>query len=63
MHTFLRTSGGDYDIGLWLPRQDGLTTFNTLFTVPSLRQAFAAVNMLNGGTRMSLDALQLTEKE
>lgn len=63
MHTYLRRDENNYDIGQWLRHRDGYDRFQTLFTVPSLKQAFTAVNTLNGGTRVSPDALHLEEKE
>jgi hypothetical protein len=49
MHTFLKMEPGDYHVGLWLQRPDGLTSFHALFAVKTLIDAFAAVNILNGG--------------
>jgi hypothetical protein len=63
MHTYLRLGENEYEIGQWLMRPDGYHKFNGLFTVPSLKQAMVAVNMLNGGTRVSMEALHLEEKE
>jgi hypothetical protein len=62
-HTYLKRDDGKYDVGQWLRRPDGYDSFKTLFTVPSLKQAFTAVNMLNGGTRISMEALHLEEEE
>lgn len=62
-HTYLRMSEGEYQVGLWLINREGHHQFTQLFSVPSLRQALAAVNMLNGGTRMSPEALHIEEKE
>jgi hypothetical protein len=63
MHTYLRQEDGSYDIGQWLIHPEGYHRFNTLFSVPSLKQAMVAVNMLNGGTRISVEVLHLKEKE
>jgi hypothetical protein len=41
---------------------EGFDHFVTLFTVPNIKQAFAAVCMLNGGTRVATEALRLEEK-
>jgi hypothetical protein len=48
---------GVYDIGQWLPNREGVTSFVRLFSVPSLKQAFVAVNILNGGTRVNPNIL------
>jgi hypothetical protein len=61
-HTYLRIDETRYDVGQWINRE-GHHHFVALFTVPSMKQAFAAVNHLNGGTRISVDALHLEEKE
>jgi hypothetical protein len=63
MHTYLRVGENEYEIGQWLVRPDGYLRFTALFSVPSLKQAMTAVNMLNGGTRIAVEALHLEEKE
>jgi hypothetical protein len=63
MHTYLRQDKDHYEVGQWLPHPEGYHRFSALFTVPSLKQAMVAVNMLNGGTRISMEALHLEEKE
>jgi hypothetical protein len=63
MHTYIKQSDIEYNIGMWLLHPEGYHRFNILFTVPNLKQAFTAVNMLNGGTRISPDALTIVEKE
>jgi hypothetical protein len=63
MHTYLRQEEDRYEVGLWLLHPEGYHRFSALFSVPSLKQAMVAVNMLNGGTRISVDALHLKEKE
>jgi hypothetical protein len=63
MHTYIRQDKDHYVVGLWLLHPDKYHRFEELFTVPSLKQAMVAVNMLNGGTRVSTDALHLKEKE
>jgi hypothetical protein len=62
MHTYLKREE-EYEVGQWLINREGHHQFSALFTVPKLSQAFTAVNHLNGGTRISVDALHLTEKE
>jgi hypothetical protein len=57
MHTYLRIENGVYDIGQWLPNREGVTSFNRLFSVHTLKQAFTAVNILNGGTRVNPNIL------
>jgi hypothetical protein len=49
MHTYLKVAFSRYDVGIWLQLQEGGQRFEPLFTVPSLRVACVAVNMLNGG--------------
>jgi hypothetical protein len=63
MHTYLKSKDGDddYAIGQWLINVQGHHHFVTLFSVPTIKQAFRAVNALNGGTRISPDALHLIE--
>jgi hypothetical protein len=63
MHTYLKSKDGDddYAVGQWLVNREGYHQFFTLFSVPTLKQAFTAVNALNGGTRISPDALHLIE--
>jgi hypothetical protein len=64
MHTYLKDPNdedGDYAIGQWLINRDGYHQFHTLFRVPNIKQAFTAVNALNGGTRISPEALHLKE--
>lgn len=63
MHTYLKRAEDQYEVGQWLRHPEGYDRFQALFTVPSLKQAFTAVNTLNGGTRVSVDALHLEEKE
>jgi hypothetical protein len=64
MHTFLKRSDDRYEIGQWLLSHSGTgQTFVTLFTVPNLKQAFVAVNALNGGTRISPEALKIIETD
>lgn len=49
MHTFLKREGR-YEIGMWLPGHDGMTSFGAvLFTVDNLYHAIRMVNILNGG--------------
>lgn len=62
MHTYLKMSEDRYEIGQWLINQKGYHHFSRLFSVPNLKQAFAAVNMLNGGSRISPDVLHLKEE-
>jgi hypothetical protein len=62
-HTYLKFKEDQYGVGQWLINREGHHQFSTLFFVPSLKQAFAAVNMLNGGTRVATDALHIREKE
>jgi hypothetical protein len=62
-HTYLRRGEDSYEIGQWLIHREGHHHFVALFAVPSLKQAFVAVNHLNGGTRISVDALHLEERE
>jgi hypothetical protein len=63
MHTYLRQASDRYDVGQWLINREGYHQFNKIFSVPSLKQAFTAVNALNGGTKINIDALHMTEKE
>jgi hypothetical protein len=64
MHTYLRVENGVYDIGMWLPNREGVTSFARMFSVPTLKQAFVAVNILNGGTRVNPNILGIfNEKE
>jgi hypothetical protein len=63
MHTYLKRDVNQYEVGQWLRNLEGYDSFLTLFTVPSLKQAFVAVNSLNGGTRVDITALHLVEKE
>jgi hypothetical protein len=63
MHTYLRYDENNYKIGIWLIGREGFHQFQALFTVPSLKQAMVAVNMLNGGTRIAVDALHLKEEK
>jgi hypothetical protein len=63
MHTYLKQDKDNYEVGQWLINREGHHQFNMLFSVPSLRQAMVAVNMLNGGSRISGEALHLKEKE
>jgi hypothetical protein len=49
MHTFLKRENGLYAVGQWLINPEGYQQFNAMFTVPSLKQAFRSVSMLNGG--------------
>lgn len=63
MHTYLRMSEDRYEIGQWLINREGHHQFTMMFAVPSLKQAFTAVNALNGGTRISPEALHIEEKE
>ena len=63
MHTYLRFEEERYGIGMWLIHQEGHHHFVPLFYVPKLKQAMIAVNMLNGGQRIAIEALHLEEKE
>jgi hypothetical protein len=63
MHTYLRRNKDTYEIGQWLINREGYHHFVALFSVPKLKQALAAVNMLNGGTRIATEALHLEEPE
>jgi hypothetical protein len=55
---------GVYDVGQWLPNRDGVTSFARMFSVPTLKHAFMAVNTLNGGTRVNPNILKIfNEKE
>lgn len=62
-HTYLRRTEDNYEVGQWLINPSGYHEFHTLFAVPSLKQAFISVNMLNGGTRISPEVLHLKERE
>jgi hypothetical protein len=62
-HTYVRMGEDRYDVGQWLPDPEGHVKFYALFSVPNLKQAFAAVCMLNGGTRISPDALHILEEK
>jgi hypothetical protein len=61
-HTYLRHDDG-YEVGQWLINREGYHHFVALFKVPNLKQAFVAVNALNGGGRISPEVLHLREKE
>jgi hypothetical protein len=62
-HTYIRMQDGErYDVGQWLRSREGYDTFVTLFSVSTLKRAFLAVNYLNGGNRIAVEALQLEEK-
>jgi len=62
VHTFLKLGDGTYSIGMWLPNQNGITSFVPLFTVLGIAQAIRAVNVMNGGdkpiTAVSNDILE-----
>jgi hypothetical protein len=62
-HTYVKFEEDRYGVGQWLINREGFHSFVPIFYVPSLKQAFAAVNMLNGGTRVATDALHIREKE
>lgn len=62
VHTYLRDEDGGYWIGMWIPDPNKLS-FWKLFKVPNLRQALVAVNCLNGGARISPDALHILEEK
>ena len=62
MHTYMKSEDGGYWIGQWLPNLEGITQFSRMFKVPSLKQALVAVNCLNGGQRISPDALHIIEE-
>jgi hypothetical protein len=59
MHTWLRIHEDEYSIGLWLINHSGVHQFNRMFSVPKLEQAMAAVNAMNGGSRISVSALKI----
>jgi len=59
MHTYLMHSENEYEVGQWLINREGYHQFAGLFKVPSLGQAMTAVCMLNGGTRVSPQALHI----
>ena len=62
MHTYLKDEKDRvYWVGIWAPTKDD-ATFWRLFSVPSLKQAIVAVNCLNGGSRISPDALHIIEE-
>jgi hypothetical protein len=61
-HTYLKQNDG-YEIGQWLINREGHHQFIGMFKVANLGQAFAAVNTLNGGTRLSPEQLHVREKE
>jgi hypothetical protein len=61
-HTYLRMSAGDYQIGQWLRHPEGYDRFNELFSVATLQQAFAAVNMLNGGFMPPINDFPVKER-
>jgi hypothetical protein len=65
-HTYLRTEDDEhqeYQVGQWLINREGYHQFNHMFTVPSLKQAIVAINALNGGQRISPDALHITKEK
>jgi hypothetical protein len=50
MHSYIKTSGGNYSVGLWLVSGDNRgCVFSKLFDVDGFPAAVTAVNMLNGG--------------
>jgi hypothetical protein len=63
MHTYLKQANDKYDIGQWLINREGHHQFTAIFSVPSLKQAFTAVNALNGGTKIDVNVLHMTERE
>ena len=63
MHTYLKMNEDIYAVGQWLRHSEGYDQFQALFTVPSLKQAFHAVNSLNGGRQINIDNLDLIERD
>lgn len=59
MHTWLRMTEDEYSVGQWLINRDGYHQFQKMFSVPNMKQAMVAVNCLNGGTRVSVEALRI----
>jgi hypothetical protein len=63
MHTFLRQETGLYAVGQWLINREGYHQFIPMFTVPTLKQAFRSVSVLNGGEYrdMYIEYMELKE--
>jgi hypothetical protein len=63
MHTYLKRDEDVYEVGQWLRHPEGYDRFQALFAVPSLKQAFHAVNSLNGGRQINIDNLHIVERD